>query len=143
MTWPCRSRPGLGGIPSPLTTGFSAIAARSALQAQRSAEQPPPANRSAPGGPAPITDPPSQIATAPADPGLAALNAETIQPLHGTLRALPRPLLETLTRAFRKRFQVPDAAVTIADRICQKCHQDWIESFLVSNREVRSAEHHR
>ena len=51
-----------------------------------------------------------------------ALDAETIQQLHNTLRALPRPLLESLTRAFRKRFQVPDTAVTIADRINQKCH---------------------
>jgi hypothetical protein len=31
------------------------------------------------------------------------------------------PLLESLTRAFRKRFPVPDTAVTIADRISQKC----------------------
>jgi hypothetical protein len=64
--------------------------------------------------------------------GLAPLAAETIQHLHSTLRALPRPLLESLTRAFRKRFQVPDTAVTIADRISQKCHHDWIEAFLVS-----------
>jgi len=60
-----------------------------------------------------------------------ALDAETIQRLHSTLRALPRPQLESLTRAFRKRFQVPDDAVTIADRINQKCHHDWIEAFLV------------
>jgi hypothetical protein len=72
-----------------------------------------------------------------------ALDAETIQHLHSSLRALPRPLLESLTRAFRKRFQVPDTAVTIADRISQKCHHDWIEEFLVSHREVRSAETHR
>jgi hypothetical protein len=26
---------------------------------------------------------------------------------------------------------VPDTAVTIADRISQKCHHDWIEAFLV------------
>jgi hypothetical protein len=51
--------------------------------------------------------------------------------------------LESLTRAFRKRFQVPDVAVTIADRINQKCNHDWIEAFLVSHREVRSAESHR
>ena len=68
-----------------------------------------------------------------ADPGLAPLAAETIQHLHSSLRALPRPLLESLTWAFRKRFQVPDAAVTIADRISQKCHHDWIEAFLVWN----------
>ena len=53
------------------------------------------------------------------------------------------PLLDNLTRAFRKRFQVPDTAVTIADRISQKCHHDWIEAFLVSHREVRSTEQHR
>ena len=72
--------------------------------------------------------------SAPADPGQVALDAETIRQLHSTLRALPRPLLESLTRAFRKRFQVPDEAVTIADRIIQKCHHDWIEAFLVSHR---------
>jgi len=58
-------------------------------------------------------------------------DAGTIQHLHNTLRALPRPLLESLTRAFRKRFEVPEEAVTIADRINQKCHHDWIEAFLV------------
>jgi hypothetical protein len=26
---------------------------------------------------------------------------------------------------------VPEEAVTIADRINQKCHHDWIEAFLV------------
>ena len=43
------------------------------------------------------------------------------------------PLLESLTRAFRKRFEVPNTAVTIADRISQKCHHDWIEAFLVQH----------
>ena len=33
--------------------------------------------------------------------------------------------------------------MTIADRISQKCHHDWIEAFLVSHREVRSVEQHR
>jgi DNA recombination protein Rad52 len=75
------------------------------------------------------TPPPS----ATADPGRVALDAETIQHLHSTLRALPRPMLESLTRAFRKRFQVPEEAVTIADRINQKCHHDWIETFLVQH----------
>jgi hypothetical protein len=84
------------------------------------------------------TPPPS----APADSGQVPLDAETIQHLHSTLRALPRPLLESLTRAFRKRFQVPEAAATIADRINQKCHHDWIETFLVQHPEVRSAEQH-
>jgi len=85
------------------------------------------------------TPPPS----APADLGQVPLNAETIQHLHSTLRSLPRPLLESLTRAFRKRFQVPETAATIADRINQKCHHDWIETFLVSHREVRPADQHQ
>ncbi|MCX5968943.1 MAG: Rad52/Rad22 family DNA repair protein [Cyanobacteria bacterium] len=120
---------------------------------QRSAEQRPPASRPGPGGPAPIsaasvqgrtqTTASTPLPSAPADASLVALDAETIQHLHNTLRALPRPLLEQLTRAFRKRFEVPDTAVTIADRISQKCHHDWIEAFLVSHREVRSAEQHQ
>jgi hypothetical protein len=69
--------------------------------------------------------------SAPADPGQQALDAESIRHLHTSLRALPRPQLESLTRAFRKRFQVPEEAVTIADQINQKCHHDWIEAFLV------------
>jgi hypothetical protein len=77
------------------------------------------------------------------DPGQQALDAETIRHLHTSLRALPRPQLESLTRAFRKRFQVPVEAVTIADRINQKCHHDWIEAFLVSYREVRCGEQFR
>jgi hypothetical protein len=72
-----------------------------------------------------------------------ALNPETIQQLHKTLRALPHPLLESLTRAFRKRFQLLDTAVTVADRISQKCHHDWTRAFLVSHREVRSADQHQ
>jgi DNA recombination protein Rad52 len=75
------------------------------------------------------TPPPS----APADCGQIPLDAETIQHLHSTLRAVPRPQLKSLTRAFRKRFQVPEEAVTIADRINQKCHNDWIETFLVQH----------
>jgi hypothetical protein len=118
---------------------------------QRPAVQRPSASRSAPVAPAPSAASPAQDHTptpvpapsASVDPGLAPLAAETIQHLHGTLRGLPRPLLESLTRAFRKRFQVPDAAVTIAGRISQKCHHDWIEAFLVSHCEVRSAEPHR
>jgi len=73
------------------------------------------------------------LSSAPTEASLVALDAETIQHLHNTLRALPRPLLESVTRAFRKRFQVPDTAVTIADRISQKCHHDWIEAFLVQH----------
>jgi hypothetical protein len=120
---------------------------------QQPAGQRPLASRPAPGGLAPITTasvPGRTLATAstpppsaPADASLVTLDTETIQHLHNTLRALPRPLLESLTRAFRKRFEVPDTAVTIADRINQKCHHDWIEAFLVSHREVRCAEQHR
>jgi DNA recombination protein Rad52 len=43
--------------------------------------------------------------TAPADPGQVPLDAETIQHLHSSLRALPRPQLES--------------------------HHDWIEAFLL------------
>ena len=97
--------------------------------------------------PAPSAQPPLRSAAAPpaaaaqADPGLAALDACTISQILTTLRGLPRPALEGFTKAFRKRFQVPEEAVTIADRIIQKCHHDWIEAFLVSHRSVRSAEH--
>jgi hypothetical protein len=74
-----------------------------------------------------------RLPSAPADPDQVVLDAETIQHLHSTQRDLPRPLLESLTRAFRKRFQVPEEAETIADRINQKCHHDWIEAFLTQH----------
>ena len=67
------------------------------------------------------------------DPGLAPLDPGTIQQILDTVRGLPRPALEGFTKAFRKRFQVPEEAVTIADRINQKCHHDWIETFLVQH----------
>ena len=119
---------------------------------QRSAgEQRPAVSRLTAGAPAAAASSPPQghvqastpVTSAPADPDQVVLDGETIQHLHSTLRALPKPLLESLTRAFRKRFQVPEEAVTIADRINQKCHHDWIEAFLVSHREVRMAEQHR
>ena len=72
-------------------------------------------------------------AAAPADPGLAALDASTISQILTTLRGLPRPALEGFTKAFRKRFQVPEDAPSIADRILQKRHHDWIEAFLVQH----------
>ncbi|MFM1900532.1 MAG: hypothetical protein RLZZ216_1108 [Cyanobacteriota bacterium] len=109
--------------------------------AQRPGEQRPPVSRSAAGAHSSAGASPAQGRTqaaastaqpsAPPDPGLQDLDADTIQHLHSSLRALPRPQLENLTRAFRKRFQVPEEAVTIADRINQKCHHDWIEAFLV------------
>lgn len=49
------------------------------------------------------------------------------------LRSLPRPLLDSLTQGCRRRFQVPDSTVTIADRITLECHHDWIETFLVQH----------
>ena len=105
--------------------------------AQRPGGQLPPVGRPAAGSPSASAASPATAPTpppsAPADLGQVPLDAETIQHLHSTLRALPRPLLESLTRAFRKRFQVPEEAVTIADRINQKCHHDWIETFLVQH----------
>jgi hypothetical protein len=93
----------------------------------------PPAAAASPAQGRTQTTAPTPPPSAPADLGQVPLDAETIQHLHSTLRALPRPLLESLTRAFRKRFQVPEAAATIADRINQKCHHDWIETFLVQH----------
>jgi hypothetical protein len=97
--------------------------------AQRPGGQQPPVSRAAAGAPSPTTASPALV-----EPGQVALDAGTIQRLHSTLRALPRPQLESLTQAYRKRFQVPEEAVTIADRINQKCHHDWIEAFLVWGR---------
>ena len=77
------------------------------------------------------------------EPAQVLLPEGTIHQLHSTLRSLPRPLLDSLTQGFRRRFQVPDSAVTIADRITLQCHHDWIEAFLMSHREVRSADQHQ
>jgi hypothetical protein len=94
--------------------------------AQRADGQRPTVGRPSAGSPAITASPaqgrsqataPTPPPSAPADLGQVALDAETIQHLHSTLRALPRPLLESLTRAFRQRFEVPEAAATIADRI--------------------------
>jgi DNA recombination protein Rad52 len=75
--------------------------------------------------------------------GLEPLDPATIQTILSTVRGLPKPALEGFTKAFRKRFQVPADAPSIADRICQRRHRDWIETFLVSHREVRSGDQHR
>jgi hypothetical protein len=114
--------------------------------AQRSGGQRPPVSRPAAGAPAAAGTSPAHGRTqaadstaqqsALADPGQQSLDADTIRHLHTSLRALPRPQLESLTRAFRKRFQVPEEAVTIADRINQKCHHDWIEAFLVQHQRM-------
>jgi DNA recombination protein Rad52 len=75
--------------------------------------------------------------------GLEPLDPATIQTILSTVRGLPKPALEGFTKAFRKRFQVPADAPSIADRICQRRHRDWIEAFLVSHREVRSGHQNR
>jgi DNA recombination protein Rad52 len=69
----------------------------------------------------------------PSDAGLISLDPATIRNLHSTIRSLPAPLLESFSKGFRKRFQVPADAPSIADRICQQRHHDWIETFLVQH----------
>ena len=70
------------------------------------------------------------------DPSLDPLDPDTIHQLHSTIRSLPCPALEGLTKAFRKRFQVPPDALSIADRICQRRHHEWIEAFLVQHQQL-------
>jgi hypothetical protein len=74
------------------------------------------------------------------DPGLSPLDPATIRQLHATIRALPAPVLEGFSKAFRKRFQVPADAPSIADRICQRRHHDWIETFLVQHSPSRAVQ---
>jgi DNA recombination protein Rad52 len=76
----------------------------------------------------------SAAAEPTAEVGLEPLDPATVQQILATVRGLPRPALEGFTKAFRKRFQVPEEAASIADRICQRRHHDWIETFLVSHR---------
>jgi DNA recombination protein Rad52 len=82
----------------------------------------------------PSTSPEAAAASPDPDPGLAPLDQATIRQLHATIGALPGPVLEGFSKAFRKRFQVPAEAPSIADRICQRRHHDWIETFMVSHR---------
>jgi hypothetical protein len=78
------------------------------------------------------------------DPSLIPLDPATTRQILATLRGLPRPVLEgyrfaedfVFTKAFRKRFQVPEEATSIADRILQKRHHDWIEAYLVQRQTV-------
>jgi hypothetical protein len=42
-------------------------------------------------------------------------------------------MLEGFSKAFRKRFQVPADAPSIADRFCQRHRYNWIETFLVQH----------
>ncbi|MCP9878103.1 RAD52 family DNA repair protein [Cyanobium sp. A2C-AMD] len=71
-----------------------------------------------------------------AEVGLEPLDPAIIQQILATVRGLPRPALESFTKAFRKRFHVPADAPSIADRICQRRHHDWIETFLVQHQAV-------
>ncbi len=79
---------------------------------------------------------PAAAAEASHDPGLIPLDPATTHQILTTLRGLPRPVLEGFTKAFRKRFQVPQEATSIADRILQKRHHDWIEAYLVQHQQV-------
>jgi DNA recombination protein Rad52 len=88
--------------------------------------------RSMPAEVAPLQQPQSP-AQQEKDPSLDPLDPGTIQQILATVRGLPRPALEGFTKAFRKRFQVPEEAPSIADRICQRRHHDWIETFLVQH----------
>jgi hypothetical protein len=54
-----------------------------------------------------------------------------------------RPLLAGLNQGFRRPFSMLGEVTTIAVRIDQKCHYDCLEAFLMSHREVRSAEQHQ
>ena len=64
--------------------------------------------------------------------GLEPLDPNTITKILANVKVLPKPALEGFTKAFRKRFHVPEEATSIADRINQKQHHDWIETYLVS-----------
>jgi DNA recombination protein Rad52 len=89
-----------------------------------------PSSRPAEGAPGRQSQSPAQQEK---DPSLDPLDPGTIQQILATVRGLPRPALEGFTKAFRKRFQVPDEVPSIADRICQRRHHDWIETFLVQH----------
>ncbi|MCP9860353.1 MULTISPECIES: RAD52 family DNA repair protein [unclassified Cyanobium] len=76
------------------------------------------------------------VDTPPEVAALLPLDGATIRRIHTTIRRLPQPQLEGFTKAFRKRFQVPEVASSIADRINQKQHHDWIEAYLVQHQTV-------
>jgi DNA recombination protein Rad52 len=98
-----------------------------------SATTAPAANRSSRPAEAAPRQQPQSPAQQEKDPSLDPLDPGTIQQILDTVRGLPRPALEGFTKAFRKRFQVPEEAASIADRICQRRHHDWIETFLVQH----------
>jgi hypothetical protein len=82
--------------------------------------------------PAPRPEPhqqPQPAMTTP--PSERPLDATTIEQLQRSIRALPGPVREGFSVAFRRRFQIPAEVSSIADRIVQQCHHDWIEAFMV------------
>jgi hypothetical protein len=113
----------------PTTSAPALHRAPSTQEGQREAtsKTEPPAAATAQAAPAVATARPQP------DPSLTPLDPATIRLLHATIRGLPAPVLEGFSKAFRKRFQVPADAPSIAARINQKCHHDWIEAFLVQH----------
>ena len=83
---------------------------------------------------------PSKLTTTavepPADVGLELIDPATIKQILSTVRGLPRPALEGFTKAFRKHFQVPADATSIADLICQRQHHDWIKTFMAQYQQL-------
>ena len=104
-----------------------------------SATTAPAANRSSRPAEAAPRQQPQSPAQREKDQSLDPLDPGTIQQILATVRGLPRPALEGFTKAFRKRFQVPEEAASIADRICQRRHHDWIEAFLVQHHKTNPA----
>lgn len=72
----------------------------------------------------------------PADVGLELIDPATIKQILSTVRGLPRPALEGFSKAFRKHFQVPADATSIADLICQRQHHDWIKTFMAQHQQL-------
>ena len=72
----------------------------------------------------------------PADVGLELIDPATIKKILSTVRGLPRPALEGFSKAFRKHFQVPADATSIADLICQRQHHDWIKTFMAQHQQL-------
>ncbi|CAK6700665.1 hypothetical protein IFHNHDMJ_02889 [Synechococcus sp. CBW1107] len=115
-------------VPTTLAPAQHRAPSTQEAQSEATSKTEPPAAATAQAAPAFATARPQP------DPGLTPLDPATIRQLHATIRALPAPVLEGFSKAFRKRFQVPAEAPSIADRICQRRHHDWIETFLVSHR---------
>jgi hypothetical protein len=78
--------------------------------------------------------PPAPRFEAPLAAGERPLDATTIEQLQRSIRALPGPVRDGFAVAFRRRFQIPAEVSSIADRIVQQCHHDWIEAFLVQQK---------